>query len=126
MLIYLAGPLFCQAEQAFNQQLTERLEERGFAVYLPQRDGIESGKPPYDEMSNHERQQAIFALDRDKVLEADVLLIVLDGRVPDEGACVEGHIVRQEDEVRPGVDELVDHRIDPFGRSLSSPRNVAA
>jgi len=28
-------------------------------------------------------------LDRDKVLEADIFLFILDGRVPDEGACVE-------------------------------------
>ena len=89
MLIYFAGPLFCQAEKAFNLQLTRKLEERGLLVFLPQRDGVESSKPPYDEMTDDELRQAIFALDRDKVLEADVLLIVLDGRVPDEGACVE-------------------------------------
>ena len=89
MLVYFAAPLFCQAEKAFNLQLTEKLEERGLAVFLPQRDGIESSKPPYSDMTNDERRQAIFAVDRDKVLEADVFLFVLDGRVPDEGACVE-------------------------------------
>ena len=89
MLIYLSAPLFCQAEQAFNAQLTEKLEERGFVVFLPQRDGVESSRPPYDKMDEEELRQAIFPLDRDKVLEADVLLFVLDGRVPDEGACVE-------------------------------------
>ena len=31
----------------------------------------------------------MFELDRQKVFESDVFLIVLDGRVPDEGACVE-------------------------------------
>ena len=40
-------------------------------------------------MTNDERRQAIFSLDRDKVLEADIFLFILDGRVPDEGACVE-------------------------------------
>jgi nucleoside 2-deoxyribosyltransferase len=89
MLVYFAAPLFCQAEKAFNLQLTEKLEELGLAVFLPQRDGIESSKPPYSDMTNDERRQAIFAVDRDKVLEADVFLFVLDGRVPDEGACVE-------------------------------------
>ncbi|TES88909.1 MAG: hypothetical protein E3J88_06725 [Anaerolineales bacterium] len=89
MLIYFAAPLFSQAEQAFNLQLTEKLEEKGFRVFLPQRDGVEIGKPPFIEMPSDERSQAIFALDRDNVLEADVLLFVLDGRVPDEGACVE-------------------------------------
>ena len=65
MLIYFAAPLFCQAEKAFNLQLTGKLEERGFAVFLPQRDGIESSKPPYNEMTNDERHQAIFAVDRE-------------------------------------------------------------
>ena len=27
---------------------------------------------------------------------------------------------------RPGADESVDHRVEPFGRGLSSPRNFAA
>jgi nucleoside 2-deoxyribosyltransferase len=89
MLIYFAGPLFCQGELAFNLQLTEKLESRGFRVFLPQRDGAERGLPPYNAMTSAEWRQAIFTLDRDKVLESDVLLFVLDGRVPDEGACVE-------------------------------------
>ena len=89
MLIYFAAPLFNEAERAFNMQLTEKLEDREFSVFLPQRDGVESSKPPWDEMTGDERRQAIFTMDRDKVLEADILLFVLDGRVPDEGACVE-------------------------------------
>jgi nucleoside 2-deoxyribosyltransferase len=88
MHIYFAAPLFCQAEKAFNMQLTGKLEERGFNVFLPQRDGVDSSTPPYNEMTDDEVRQAIFAVDREKGLEADVFLIVLDGRVPDEGACV--------------------------------------
>jgi nucleoside 2-deoxyribosyltransferase len=78
MLIYFAAPLFCQAEKAFNLQLTRKLEERGFTVFLPQRDGVDSNKPPYDEMTDAELRQAIFTLDRDKCLEAEIFLIVLD------------------------------------------------
>ena len=89
MLIYFAAPLFCQAEKAFNLQLAGKLEERGFAVFIPQRDGVEPSKPPYNEMTSDELCQVIFAADRDKILEADIFLFVLDGRVPDEGACVE-------------------------------------
>jgi len=89
MLIYFAGPLFNEAEQAFNLNLTETLEEAGFTVFLPQRDGIESKKLPYSEMAADELRQSIFTIDRDKVLEADIFLFVLDGRVPDDGACVE-------------------------------------
>jgi nucleoside 2-deoxyribosyltransferase len=89
MLIYIAGPLFCQAERAFNLQLTKQLEERGYTVFLPQRDGVETNKAPYNEMAGDELRKFIFVTDRDKILKADVLLFILDGRVPDEGACVE-------------------------------------
>lgn len=89
MLIYLAGPLFSEAERTFNDGLTGRLERLGFDVFLPQRDGVEREKPPYDTMPPEERRQAMFDLDEAKVREADVFLFVLDGRVPDEGACVE-------------------------------------
>lgn len=57
-------------------------------MFLPQRDGLDSSNPPYNELTNDELSRAIFALDQEKGLEADVFLIVLDGRVPDEGACV--------------------------------------
>jgi len=89
MNIYFAGPLFCQAERTFNLQLAERLEKEGFTVFIPQRDGVDRDKPPYTEMTDDELRQAIFSFDRDNVLKADVFLFILDGRVPDEGACVE-------------------------------------
>jgi nucleoside 2-deoxyribosyltransferase len=89
MLIYFAGPLFSQAEQIFNLKLTEMLEESGFSVYLPQRDGLEISKSPLNKMAVDELYPQIFKLDCGKLLEADIFLIVLDGRVPDEGACVE-------------------------------------
>lgn len=31
----------------------------------------------------------MFGLDRARILESDVFVVVLEGRVPDEGACVE-------------------------------------
>ena len=89
MMIYFAGPLFSAAERKFNEELTAKLEASGFEVYLPQRDGAEKDKSPYDAMSAEERRRTMFSLDRDKLLQADIFLFVLDGRVPDEGACVE-------------------------------------
>jgi len=88
LLIYFSAPLFNQAELAFNQKLTGKLEKEGFSVYLPQRDGLEFHEFPED-TERSEMQRMIFKFDRDKVFEADILLIILDGRVPDEGACVE-------------------------------------
>jgi nucleoside 2-deoxyribosyltransferase len=89
MTIYFAGPLFSEAERRFNTELTSKLEELGHKVFLPQRDGAESDKPPYDAMTKEERRTVLFQLDRDQVLACDIFLFVLDGRVPDEGACVE-------------------------------------
>lgn len=89
MLVYLAGPLFSIAEITFNEKLTARLENAGFGVFLPQRDGVEKNKPPYDKMSPEDRRRAMFELDEVRIRESDVFLLVLDGRVPDEGACVE-------------------------------------
>ncbi len=94
MLIYFAGPLFNQAERAFNLNLTTTLEKHGYTVFLPQRDGL--GRDDFNPtsllgtgMPEKEITQLIFTTDRNRLLEADVLLFVLDGRVPDEGACVE-------------------------------------
>jgi hypothetical protein len=89
MLIYFAAPLFSQAELSFNQHLTEKLELIGYQVFLPQRDGVDRHKPPYNQMTREERRLAMFQLDATKIIEADIFLFVLDGRVPDEGACVE-------------------------------------
>ena len=89
MRVYIAGPLFSEAERVFNLRLAEKLEAKGYQVYLPQRDGVESEKAPYNKVPINELQRAIFERDRDKLLQADIFLFVLDGRVPDEGACVE-------------------------------------
>lgn len=89
MLIYFAAPLFSEAERCFNQSLTEQLEAIGYQVFLPQRDGVERDKPLYDQMTPAERRAAMFQLDAEKVMASDLFLFVLDGRVPDEGACVE-------------------------------------
>lgn len=89
MLIYFAGPLFNEGERAYNLTLTSKLEAAGFEVFLPQRDGVELDVTRARRETWQEKRQAIFELDRDKLLEADIFLFLLDGRVPDEGACVE-------------------------------------
>ena len=40
-------------------------------------------------MTPEQRRDAMFRLDRQQILDCDVFLFVLDGRVPDEVACVE-------------------------------------
>jgi len=89
MLIYFAAPLFCLAERAFNLHLATRLEENSFSLFLPQRDGIELEAELLSNLSEKEICQRIFNVDRNEILKADIFLMILDGRVPDEGACVE-------------------------------------
>ena len=124
MLIYFAAPLFCEAEKAFNLRLTEELEGRGFSVFLPQRDGVESSQPPYNEMTNEEQSQAIFSLDRDKILEADIFLFILDGRVPDEGACVELGIAHSQKNLLQHEKLIIGLHTDSRSASLGAKLNA--
>ena len=85
--VYFAAPLFSQSEKDFNLELTKVLEDHGYQVFLPQRDGFLASE--LEGKSEEERTRMIFEKDRDEILNADVLVFLLDGRVPDEGACVE-------------------------------------
>lgn len=85
--VYFAGPLFNQAERDFNLKVAEILEKHGYEVFLPQRDGLKN--EDFKDKTSKERAEMIFELDRDEVLKADILFMVLDGMVPDEGACIE-------------------------------------
>jgi len=99
MQIYFAAPLFSEAELEFNERLTERLEDLGHDVFLPQRDGIEIDE--VDDRSHvddiHDLMDEVFEIDRDAIYEADLLTAVLDGQVPDEGVALEMGIAYEND-----------------------------
>lgn len=86
--LYFAGPVFSVQEQEFNARLAASIEALGFDVFLPQRDGYEGAKDP-EVIGRPEVAREIFELDKGQVLACDVLLCILDGRVPDEGMAVE-------------------------------------
>ena len=88
MRLYFAGPLFCESERRFNSDLAAKIEALGYEVFLPQAGGLETDLT-LESMGAEAWSQAIFDLDRDAVVASDVVLFVLDGRVPDEGMCVE-------------------------------------
>ena len=85
--VYFASPMFNHAEKAFNLKVTRVLEDYGYQVFLPQRDGIEAAT--LEGKSEEELIKMIFALDSTEVKNADIVFMNIDGRVPDEGACVE-------------------------------------
>ena len=84
--VYFAAPLFSQGEREYNLMLTNLLESYGYEVFLPQRDGYLA---PDMNASQEEVIKTIFNRDLEEVLKADIIFIMLDGRAPDEGACVE-------------------------------------
>lgn len=86
--LYLASPLFNSIELNQNENLTKILNPF-FDVYLPQRDGdlvVELISKGY---SISEARQQVFQNDIFALLSSDYLLINLDGRTVDEGACFE-------------------------------------
>ncbi len=85
--VYLAGPMFNHAEKDFNLKVTKVLEDAGYQVFLPQRDGIEAAL--LEGKTEDELVKMIFELDAGEVAKTDIVFMNLDGRVPDEGACVE-------------------------------------
>ncbi|HEV2528360.1 MAG TPA: nucleoside 2-deoxyribosyltransferase [Thermomicrobiales bacterium] len=89
MRIYFAAPLFNVAEQRFNARLTWQLEELNHRVFLPQRDGLEMAAVDPGDPAAAEQRRRVFELDTSEILAADLVLAVLDGRVPDEGVAFE-------------------------------------
>jgi nucleoside 2-deoxyribosyltransferase len=89
--VYLAAPLFNPTERQANIDLRDFLVGLGLSVYLPQEDAGVS----YDllkrhpSMDRHLVRKDIFAKDISAIRSSDILVCCLDGRVPDEGTCVE-------------------------------------
>lgn len=87
--VYIAAPLFSEMEKRFNLEVRNFLQETGFTTYLPQLDAgfypdlIRKGVP------KEAAREAIFAKNLEAIKASDIFLFILDGRVPDEGTCVE-------------------------------------
>jgi len=86
--VYLAGPLFSVSEKRWNCTLRDMLCDC-CDVYLPQEDGallvdlIASG------MAIDAAKELIFQTDIAAIDRCDILLLTMDGRTIDEGACFE-------------------------------------
>lgn len=85
--VYFAGPLFNQAEQDWNLRVATVLEDHGYEVFLPQRDGIKGAE--VEGKSEEELLKTIFEKDTKELSNADIVFMNLDGSVPDDGSCVE-------------------------------------
>ncbi len=98
--IYCAGPLFNPREKGEMQEIADILENNGFDVFLPHRDGFEFVNLSEsfiklgvsDNNAKLILNKAIFTLDVFQVIDSDGLILNINGRVPDEGAMVEAGI----------------------------------
>ncbi|HJH32327.1 MAG TPA: nucleoside 2-deoxyribosyltransferase [Methanosarcinaceae archaeon] len=72
--IYLAAPLFSEAEREFNNKIRDQMVERGFSVFLPQEDSNDT-----TDMRHQEKQNYIFRQNLEAIDNSDIIIAVLDG-----------------------------------------------
>ena len=86
--VYLAAPMFSEAELEYNKKVTDFIRGLGFSVFLPQEEGFKLAEL-VEKTSEKKAHEMIFNKDWKEVKECDILIFILDGRVPDEGGCIE-------------------------------------
>ncbi|MBS7252227.1 MAG: nucleoside 2-deoxyribosyltransferase [Candidatus Freyarchaeota archaeon] len=102
MQIYLAAPLFSEAERDFNRKVARKLREAGFDVWLPQESLLVKE-------GTLEEKRRIYEADIKALRECDVVVAVLDGVDVDSGVAFEiGYVVALG---KPVVGLKTDHRI---------------
>ena len=94
--IYLAGPLFTEAEQDFNKKIADKLITKGYKVFLP-----------WEECMNMEGSD-IFNTCKKGIDESDVVLAVVDGADADSGTCWESGYAYQK---KPIIALRTDFRV---------------
>lgn len=80
MQIYLAGPLFSDAERAFLDALAARLRAEGFTCFVPHEAAARLEAPTAD---------AIFRLDYEGLSSSQAMLAWIDGPQVDDGTACE-------------------------------------
>jgi len=81
--VYLAAPLFSQAERSYNVLISELLKKNLFEVYLPQETGDDSAGRKQNE------HQRLFALNKKALEQADIVVSIIDGADADSGTAWE-------------------------------------
>lgn len=89
--IYIAAPLFSEADRVYNELVTRKIEAiksndglyNSFNCYLPQRNEAINDK------TNFADSIMIYEGDTSKLAECDILVCLLDGTVVDPGVAAE-------------------------------------
>lgn len=125
--IYLAAPLFSDAERAFNLVLRDLLTARGYPVYLPQETG--------EGVEGTGRDKAIFKSHISALDRARCVVAVCDGADTDSGTAWEmGYatakgipvIALATDRRRPEVGRRVNLMIQESAEVVGTPEGVLA
>jgi nucleoside 2-deoxyribosyltransferase len=77
--VYLAAPLFSEAERSYNAVLAALLEKNLFEVYLPQEAGDDS------DTRGDPEQHLLFRKNRQAIEDSDIIVAVIDGADADSG-----------------------------------------
>jgi len=81
--IYLAAPLFSEAERSYNAAVADLLRQHAFEVYVPQEAGDDTA---HRDMPEHAR---IYEKNKKALSGADVVVAVIDGADADSGTAWE-------------------------------------
>jgi nucleoside 2-deoxyribosyltransferase/predicted secreted protein len=81
--VYLAAPLFSEAERSYNAALADLLRQHLFEVYVPQETGDDTA---HRDMPEHAR---IYEQNKKALHEADLVVAVIDGADADSGTAWE-------------------------------------
>ena len=85
MKVFIAGPLFSQAEREFNLKVDAFLRKHGFDTFLPQREVGELRK----RVRRKKREATIYEMDLKGIEKADAVVAILDGPDVDSGTAFE-------------------------------------
>ncbi|PKL65758.1 MAG: nucleoside 2-deoxyribosyltransferase [Methanomicrobiales archaeon HGW-Methanomicrobiales-3] len=81
--IYLAAPLFSEAERTYNAMLAALLHQNLFEVYLPQESGDDS------DTRDDSEQHRLFRKNLQAIDESDLIVAVIEGADADSGTAWE-------------------------------------
>jgi nucleoside 2-deoxyribosyltransferase/predicted secreted protein len=125
--VYLAAPLFSEAERAYNLSIAENLRNNFFDVYLPQLAGDDS------DTRNNEEQVHIFSNNLKALESADIIVAIIDGADADSGTAWEmgyafAHgkrvIALRTDFRRSGSQEKVNLMLEESATVVTSTSNL--
>jgi nucleoside 2-deoxyribosyltransferase len=102
MRIFLAAPLFNEAERVFNKEVAAKLRAEGFEVWLAQEHEFIKG-------SDVEEKRLIFEEDLDALKKSNIIIAVLDGVDVDTGVAFEMGFAHANG--KPIIGLKTDHRV---------------